>query len=217
MTNTVNNSIPFVPENTTDPAAGLNLSLYVIDMLLNIAVETVGDNAPPASPTDGARYIVGTAPTDAWAGQANKLAMWVANPGYWAFRSVYSAYNKADSKIYIYTATWQAYAVAANTKTALNTQTASCTLVLLDAGKTLLMNSASANSVTIPPSSSVNFDLGTFIDVVQLGAGQTSFVAGSGVTILNPFSALTLSEQYASARITKIATDTWLVSGNMTP
>lgn len=217
MTNTVNNSIPFVPENTTDPAAGLNLSLYIIDMLLNLSVETIGDNTPPATPVDGARYIVGTAATGLWAGQANKLAMWVANPGYWVFRTVYSVYNKADSKIYIYTTTWQAYAVAANTKTTLNTQTASYTAVLLDAGKTLLMDSASANTVTIPPESSANFDLGTFIDVVQLGTGQTSFVAGSGVTIRNPFSALTLSEQYASARITKIAADTWLVSGNMTP
>ena len=33
---------------------------------------------------------------------------------------------------------------------------------------------------------------------------------------LNPFSALTISEQYATARITKISSDTWLVSGNIT-
>ena len=66
MTNTVNNLIPFVPENTTDPAAGLNLSLYIIDMLLNVSVETVGDNAPPATPNDGDRYIVGTSATGAF-------------------------------------------------------------------------------------------------------------------------------------------------------
>ncbi len=216
MTNTVNNLIPFVPENTTDPAAGLNLSLYIIDMLLNVSVETVGDNAPPATPNDGDRYIVGTSATGAWAGHENELAMWIDNGSYWEFRAAYSVYNKADSAIYVYATMWQAYAVSANTKKTINTQTDSYTVVLLDAGKIILMNSATANDVTIPPESSENFDVGSFIDVVQLGAGQTSFVAGSGVTILNPFSALTISEQYATARITKISSDTWLVSGNIT-
>ena len=77
MINTVNNSIPFVPENTIDPAAGLNESLLTVDALLQLAVVSVGDNAPPGSPVNGARYVVGTAPTGAWAGRANQVAQWL--------------------------------------------------------------------------------------------------------------------------------------------
>jgi len=74
--NTINNAIPFVPENTTDPAAGLNLSLNQIDALLQTRVHSVGANAPPVG-VEGQRHIVGTAPTGAWAGHANKLARYL--------------------------------------------------------------------------------------------------------------------------------------------
>lgn len=79
----VNNNIPFVPENTIDPAAGLNESINVIDAIIQVRVVSVGENAPPGSPAAGARYIVGTSPTGAWSGQANKLARWL--DGMWTF------------------------------------------------------------------------------------------------------------------------------------
>lgn len=42
---------------------------------------------PPASPADGATYIVAASPTDAWAGRAGQVAVWVAGTpaGSWAF------------------------------------------------------------------------------------------------------------------------------------
>lgn len=42
---------------------------------------------PPASPADGATYIVGADPTDAWAGRAGQVAVWVPGTpaGSWAF------------------------------------------------------------------------------------------------------------------------------------
>lgn len=57
------------------------------------------------------------------------------------------------------------------------------TLVLADAGKTVWMNNASANTLTIPPASSVAFSTGAEIMVVQEGAGATSIAEGSGVTL----------------------------------
>lgn len=96
---TPNNQIPYVPENTIDPAAGLNRALNVIDALLQVRVLTLGDNAPPASPADGDRHIIGTAPTGAWAGQANKLARWL--DGGWDFFEAAIAVNLDDDKLYI--------------------------------------------------------------------------------------------------------------------
>lgn len=43
-----------------------------------IKVENQTTNAPPASPTAGAAYIIGPSPTGAWAGNAGKLAMCLA-------------------------------------------------------------------------------------------------------------------------------------------
>lgn len=95
--NTINNAIPFVPENTTDPAAGLNLSLNQIDALLQVRVQTVGANTPPAG-VEGQRHVVGTAPTGVWAGQANKLARYL--DGAWSFYDARYAVA-ADGSFYI--------------------------------------------------------------------------------------------------------------------
>lgn len=41
-------------------------------------------NAPPGAPGIGDRYIVGSAPSGAWVGHADEIAMWVA-PGLWQY------------------------------------------------------------------------------------------------------------------------------------
>lgn len=108
MTDTINNQIPFVPENTIDPAAGLNLSLNTIDALLQVLVQTVGENTPPAG-VEGQRHIVGVSPTGAWAGQANKLARFL-DAG-WQFYDARYALNAADGNWYVRQSTaWITYA-----------------------------------------------------------------------------------------------------------
>lgn len=58
-------------------------------------VQSLGTNAPPSTPTTDDSYVVGTAPTGAWAGQANNLATWAgtawlftAPEGGWHVRSL---------------------------------------------------------------------------------------------------------------------------------
>ncbi len=60
-----------------------NEALTVIDALLQPAVETVGDDAPPPAPAEGQSWLVGGAPTGVWAGHANALATWTG--GGWRF------------------------------------------------------------------------------------------------------------------------------------
>lgn len=98
MSNTVNNGIPFVPENAIDPAAGLNLSLLTVDALMQLAVVSVGLNAPPASPANGSRYIIGTAPTGAWATRANQVGQWL--DGGWRFYQARYALNQDDGSLW---------------------------------------------------------------------------------------------------------------------
>lgn len=94
--------------------------------------------------------------------------------------------------------------------------TTAYTLVIGDAGKLVTMSNASANTLTVPPNSSVAFPTGTRIDVLQKGAGQTTIAAGSGVTINSKGAALNLSAQYAGATLIKYGSDTWFAVGDLT-
>ena len=89
------------------------------------------------------------------------------------------------------------------------------TLVIGDAFKTVTMSNGSANTLTIPPNSSVAFAVGDRVDIVMLAAGVTSVVGGSGVTV-NGVSTGTgaIAAQYGAVSCLKIATDTWLLMGN---
>ena len=100
------------------------------------------------------------------------------------------------------------------TDTVTNAQVASYTLVLADSGKMIEMNNASANTLTIPPNSSVALPVGTTITVLQTGAGQCTLTAGAGVTV-NATPGLKLRAQWASATIIKRATDTWVALGDL--
>ena len=93
-------------------------------------------------------------------------------------------------------------------------QTASYTLVLADRAKMVEMNVASANTVTVPPNSSVAYPVGTKIDILQVGAGQTTIAAGAGVTV-NATPGLKIRAQWGSATLIKRATDTWVLVGDL--
>jgi hypothetical protein len=98
-----------------------------------------------------------------------------------------------------------------------NTQTGTTyTLAIGDASKSVEMNNAAANTLTVPPNSSVPFPVGTVIEVCQLGAGQTTIAADSGVSIKSPGSKLKLTEQFSSGSLRKRGTDEWVLTGDIT-
>lgn len=96
-----------------------------------------------------------------------------------------------------------------------NTQTASYTLVLADADRIVTMSNASANNLTIPLNATVAFPIGTQIIISQFGAGQTTIVPTAGVTLNSSLTAQKLTNQFATASLIKLGTDTWLLSGNL--
>lgn len=104
----------------------------------------------------------------------------------------------------------------ANLSATINTKTASYVLVLGDAGELIRMNVGSANTVTVPPNSSVAFPIGTQLVVSQAGAGQVTVVAGAGVTINSAGGALKTRLQHSALTLIKTLSDTWLCSGDIT-
>jgi len=110
---------------------------------------------------------------------------------------------------------------AAASKVTLNAQTASYTVVLSDADQKLItMSVASANDFSIPTNASVAFAIGTIINVIQIGAGQTTIkaVTSGTTTILSTGGTAAspkLRTQYSAASCIKVATDTWYVVGDI--
>ena len=96
----------------------------------------------------------------------------------------------------------------------LNAQTGTTyTLVLADAHKLVTLSNASGITLTIPTNSSVAFDIGDQVSIVQLGAGQVT-VGGAGVTLRSQGSKLKLNGIYSAATLLKINTDEWVLVGN---
>jgi len=107
MSLTLNNAIPFVPENTIDPAAGLNEAINIIDLITQCHVLSIGTNAPPTSPAEGDRHIVGTSPSGEWAGKAGQIARF--ENGAWFFHPARLVLCEADKKLHgRFSSGWQA-------------------------------------------------------------------------------------------------------------
>lgn len=90
----------------------------------------------------------------------------------------------------------------------------SYTLALTDIAKIVVMDNASANTLTIPADASVAFPTGVIIAAVQGGAGATTITAASGVT-LNGVSAgsATISAQYDGVNVYKRGANEWGITG----
>lgn len=97
-----------------------------------------------------------------------------------------------------------------------NRQAASYTLALLDADLLVEMNVAGANNLTVPPNSTITFPIGTQILLAQYGAGQTTVVPDSGVTVNSSGGKLKLAARYSGATLIKIATNEWYLFGDIT-
>ena len=99
---------------------------------------------------------------------------------------------------------------------ALNAQTGTTyTLVASDSGKLVTTSNASAVTVTIPPSL---FTSGEQINVQSIGAGITTFAAGSGVTITSTgatSAAPNLRAQYSACTIVCTTSNVFTVIGDL--
>lgn len=84
-----------------------------------------------------------------------------------------------------------------------------------DAWTTIEFANGSPVSFEIPPNSSVAFPIGTEVEIVQQGAGVVTVDPGSGVTLNSRGGVFDLAGQYAVAMVKKLATDTWILTGDI--
>ena len=90
------------------------------------------------------------------------------------------------------------------------------TLVLSDKDKLVEMNSASANTLTVPLNSTAALPVGTQIHILQTNTGQTTVTPATAGVIINSALGLKLRTRWSSATLIKRATDTWVLLGDCT-
>jgi len=218
-----------------------NATLRAWQALVQANVISMSLTSPPGSPSNGDTYIIGASPSGAWSGKAKNIAYWSADANVtagWDFHAPVKGWlvsNQTDGLVYIYSGSaWVplipalpsdakqfldgtgAFSVPVPRSVAgINTQTASYTLVIGDAGYFVRMNSGSSNNLTVPANASVAFSIGTVVTVRQSGTGVTTIVADSGVTINSP-SSLVIARQNGTVQLVKVGTDTWDLIGDVT-
>jgi hypothetical protein len=103
---------------------------------------------------------------------------------------------------------------------AFDAETSSFTAILANNGQVVTMDNSSANTFSIPTNASVAFPIGTQINVLQIGAGQTTIQAvTSGTTTIQSTGASAaapkLRTRYSAATCLKAGTDLWYVFGDI--
>jgi hypothetical protein len=86
---------------------------------------------------------------------------------------------------------------------------------LSDKDKLVEMNSSSANTLTVPLNSSEAFPIGSQINILQTGTGQTTIAPVSGSVTINATPGLKLRAQWSSATLIKRAENVWVLAGDL--
>ena len=95
-----------------------------------------------------------------------------------------------------------------------NLKTASHTLELADLNRVVAMDNTTAATVTVPFNTTVNFPVGSVVNIYRANTGDVTITPATGVTIRN---AGNLYEQYTEVSLRKRGTNEWVASGNIIP
>jgi hypothetical protein len=77
------------------------------------------------------------------------------------------------------------------------------------------INKSTAVTLTVPADSTVDYPIGTSINILQTGAGQVTVAPVSGTVTINATPGLKLRAQWSSATLLKRAANTWVLLGDL--
>lgn len=123
--------------------------------------------------------------------------------------------NPANSQVLSYDVASSKWQNATAGSYVINAQTGtSYTLTLADTNKFITFSNAGPTSLTVPTHAAVAYPIGTAIKFAQIGAGQLTVVAASGVTV-SADPGLKIATRYGGAELIKLATNNWLLVGRL--
>lgn len=185
----------------------------LLSILVQAAVISRTTNLPTGA--NGDIYIVPV-------GQANENQIAAKDNGAWVYIVPKEGHlvhvNDTDEFVKWTGSAWEVLDAggggSAPTEVVVINKTASHTLELSDASGYIRMNVASANNLTVPPNGTVAFAVGAVVQVRQVGVGQTTVVAGSGVTV-NTAETLKARKQGSTLTLVKVGTNEWDLTGDL--
>ena len=169
---------------------------------------------PPTGSSGDIRIVPAGAPA-----HANALALWDGEPGAedWVYLTPQEGWQVwlADEARHVRFTGGAWVEVTRPGIVPIRTLTATAhTLELIDLGSILETTGSSAVIVTIPPESSVPFEIGALVNVTQVGAGIATIAAAAGVS-LNGVTAgsVALDGQWSGVALVKRGADAWIIQG----
>jgi hypothetical protein len=157
----------------------------------------------PTSPTDGQVFTAGD---HTWIFSSTGAG----GPGAWKLQAQFPTGPTGATGAGGATGSTGATGTFATAQT-IDNKTASYTAVGGDVGKIITMTVASGNNFTVNTSTALT--VGQRIDIIQMGAGQTTVVA-TGVTI-SATPTLKLRAQYSAATLICTASNTYVLAGDL--
>ena len=157
----------------------------------------------PTSPTDGQVFTAGD---HTWVFSSTGAG----GPGAWKLQAQFPTGPTGATGAAGATGSTGATGTFAVAQT-IDNKTASYTAVGGDVGKIITMTVASGNNFTVNTSTALT--VGQRIDIIQMGAGQTTVVA-TGVTI-SATPTLKLRAQYSAATLICTASNTYVLAGDL--
>lgn len=110
------------------------------------------------------------------------------------------------------------YLTATSPQVVLSAVTSDYTLALTDSNDFIPLNSSAPFTITVPADNSVNFPVGTRIDMVQLGTGQVTVAGqtnGAQTSLVRSTPGAKFRAQYSGATLVKISTNLWSLVGDL--
>ncbi len=174
MDATSNLSLPFIVAAQAQKHVTHNEALRALDALVQLAVLDRDLAAPPGSPDEGARYIVGESPTGAWAGHAGSIAAF--QDGAWAFYAPeegWRAWVADEARLYVWIASaWALLPLACPDGAAITDESGNAQLAFLTAASAVNhLAVANAPTGTAPRLSAAGTDPNIDLHLTPKGTG----------------------------------------------
>lgn len=86
-----------------------------------------------------------------------------------------------------------------------------------DNSNVIYTTNSSPVTITVPTNVAQAFPVGSAIEIVQGGTGQVTVAASGGVTLVNADNLFKTRAIYSTLGLIKVGTDSWVLSGDVTP
>jgi hypothetical protein len=186
---------------------------------ISALVQARATSRTAALPATGAAGQVAVVPSTGGA-NANALALWdeLAGVPSWVYLTPQEGWDIwiADEMMHLRFTAGAWIPVPRPNIVMIRTLTASShTLEAIDLGSILETTGSSAVTVTIPPEASVPFEIGTLVNVTQVGAGIASVAAAAPGVSLNGVNggSVALNGQWSGVALVKRGADAWVIQG----